>query len=116
MPIEFPPVVELPVKSSHLTKKLTTSERMVHIMLDTIQWQDYAISVVGEDKCKIPYCVLAKQGVKRMYRIPGVLQYTDGLRKLNELPDKERKVYLINDLEFVSSELLLPDYREKEIK
>ena len=115
MPIEFPPVVELPVRSSHLTKKQPTSERMLGIMLDTIKWYDFSVNVVGEDKSRIPYCVLAKQGVKRMYRIPGVLQYTDGLRKLNELSDRERKVYLVNDLEFVSSELLLPDYIEKRI-
>ena len=85
-------------------------------MLDTIKWYEFSINVVGEDKSRVPYCILAKQGVKRMYRIPEVLQYADGLLKLSELPERQRKVYLINDLQFVSSELLLPDYREKEIK
>ena len=115
MPIEFPPVVELSIKPAHLAKKLTLHERMLHILIDNIPWQDFSVAVSKKHE-NPPYCALAKQGVSRMYRIPDVLQHPNGLQKLNELPDRKRKVYLVTDPHFVSSELLLPGYEDKEIR
>ena len=79
MPIGFPPVVELPIKSAYLKKKLTLNDLMISIMLDAIPWYEFSIGVCV-DKTRVPFCALAKQGVKRMYRIPDVCSIQTGCK------------------------------------